>query len=394
MKNLYEFRDENNLRRKIIGLGERSFKKSYYPELQKKLADLERFRTLLDQSNDAIFLLQVPGGRFIEVNGSACKQIGYSHEEFSKMSIYDIAPASSKPIDEFFSGKMESLMLSAVLKTRDGACIPYEINMRIVNFDRETYAVAVARDIAERKRAETAIREAKSRAELYVDLMGHDINNINQSALGYLELAKDKLDTQGLLSKSDEMLILTPIDNLRSSSALIDNVRKLQKEKIGAYVKKVTNVDHVIGEAMGQFLHVPGREVSIKYNSLCTCMVMANDLIGDVFINLIGNSIKHSAGSLVVDIKSECVYVNDHKYCKITVDDNGPGIPDDRKRSLFERMYGNRSKYYGKGFGLILVKTLIDDYNGKIWVENRIPGDSSKGCRFVILLPIHVNPRT
>ena len=52
----YETDDWDTLRDKIIGLGESSIQKSYYPELQKRLSELERFRALLDQSNDPIFL--------------------------------------------------------------------------------------------------------------------------------------------------------------------------------------------------------------------------------------------------------------------------------------------------------------------------------------------------
>ena len=50
--------DENwdSIREKIIGLGEQSIRKSYYPELQERLSELERFRALLDETNDAIFL--------------------------------------------------------------------------------------------------------------------------------------------------------------------------------------------------------------------------------------------------------------------------------------------------------------------------------------------------
>jgi PAS domain S-box-containing protein len=129
------------------------------------------------------------------------QQMGYTHEEFSRMSIYDIAPDASMQIDGLFSKKTGSLLLSTTLRKNSGIRVPYEINMRIVDFVGKSYAVAVARDITERKRAEDALKEAKSRAELYVDLMGHDINNINQSALGYLEMAKDMLVKVGLGSR-------------------------------------------------------------------------------------------------------------------------------------------------------------------------------------------------
>jgi len=85
--------DWNTLREKVIGLGERSTQKSYYPELQQRLAQLERFRALLDQANDAIFLLQVPSGRLIDVNGSACRQLRATRERLLASTIDDLIPA-------------------------------------------------------------------------------------------------------------------------------------------------------------------------------------------------------------------------------------------------------------------------------------------------------------
>ena len=68
----------------------------------------------------------------------------------------------------------------------------------------------------------------KPRAELYLDLMGHDINNMNQIALGFLELAVDMV-------KDDEVrdIVKRPLDAIQNSSKLIENVRKLQKVKNG-----------------------------------------------------------------------------------------------------------------------------------------------------------------
>jgi PAS domain-containing protein len=85
--NQSDLNDYNNLRDKIIGLGESSIQKSYYPELQKRLGELERFRALLDQSNDPIFLLKIPSGIFTDVNKSASELFGYSNSEMLQMSI-------------------------------------------------------------------------------------------------------------------------------------------------------------------------------------------------------------------------------------------------------------------------------------------------------------------
>ena len=77
--------DWDSIREKIIGLGEQSIRKSYYPELQQRLSELERFRALLDETNEAIFLSEVPSRRFADVNNSASQQLGYSTEKMLEM---------------------------------------------------------------------------------------------------------------------------------------------------------------------------------------------------------------------------------------------------------------------------------------------------------------------
>jgi signal transduction histidine kinase len=79
--------------------------------------------------------------------------------------------------------------------------------------------------------------------------------------------------------------------------------------------------------------------------------------------------------------------LNGKKYNKIEFSDNGIGVPDDRKKIIFMR--GNRELKgaKGMGLGLSLVKKIINVFNSKIWVEDKVKGDYSKGSKFVILLP-------
>ena len=92
-----------------------------------------------------------------------------------------------------------------------------------------------------RKRTEEALLESKQQAELYVDLMGHDINNMNQIALGFLELALQRLDENKKLGEEDRFTIEKPIETLYNSAMLIHNVKKLQQARAGGL--KVRSVD-------------------------------------------------------------------------------------------------------------------------------------------------------
>ena len=66
-----------------------------------------------------------------------------------------------------------------------------DIAAALIEYNGCPAGLMTAFDITERKQAEAALQDAKQQAELYLDLMGHDINNMNQIALGSLELAED-----------------------------------------------------------------------------------------------------------------------------------------------------------------------------------------------------------
>ena len=155
----------DSLREKIIGLGERSVHKSYYPELQQQIAELKRFRELLDQSNDSIFLLEMPSGLIVDVNRSALDQLGYSRDEMLEMSIDDfVVSYKVGQMKELFSDLMQNNRIrnrknitTTFLKSSIEE-IPVEISISLVKFGDILYAVTVARDITERREAEEAIK--------------------------------------------------------------------------------------------------------------------------------------------------------------------------------------------------------------------------------------------
>ena len=116
---------------------------------------------------------------------------------------------------------------------------------------------------------------------------------------------------------------------------------------------------------------------------------IANELVTDVFTNLINNSIKHSNPDkpLIIDIRVDRIKEKDIDYLRCMVEDNGPGISNWVKDKIFMRFQRGDTKAHGKGLGLYIVRTLVDDFGGKVWVEDRVSGDSGKGARFVVVLP-------
>lgn len=176
--------DRDVLRAKIIGLGEMSLHKSYYPELQSRLEELERFRALLDQTHDAIFLIRAETGNLADVNASARTYLDYSREELLAKPFIDlISPEQKAWLVEFVrtSGDLVSRSgqtVTARLVSRRGTEIPMEITVRAVTFGEEQYIVAIARDITDRIRTERELKVKESALEsstngiLIADLTG------------------------------------------------------------------------------------------------------------------------------------------------------------------------------------------------------------------------------
>ncbi len=147
---------------RIIGLGERSFRKSYYPQLRQNLDRLERFRTLLDRTSDFVILVALPEGMVEDANAALGRLFGESADAlvgrpFSSLGITDadtvldvLREDRSTYVD---GGEMPSHSVVTEFGA-EGARIWLELSYRVAMVEARCYGVLVGRDITERKVAE------------------------------------------------------------------------------------------------------------------------------------------------------------------------------------------------------------------------------------------------
>ena len=160
---------------------------------------LRLFRTLIEQSNDAIEVVDPLTLRFLDVNDKACQDLGYTREELLGMSVLDIDPNTHSPSHAVVREKLRAegaVVSESIHQRKDGATFPVEISVKYVDLDKG-YLVTVARDITDRKKAEEALRASEDRYRDLVDhsedlLCTHDLNgrllSVNPAAgrlLGY-----------------------------------------------------------------------------------------------------------------------------------------------------------------------------------------------------------------
>lgn len=137
-------------------------------ERKKTENELRLFRALIDNTRDAIEVLDPVSFRFLDMNEKGIRDLGYSREEILGMSLGDVDtgfdPARKKRIDDRLESVGEAVFESRH-KRRDGSFFPVEVSLKQVDFDKP-YALAVVRDISERKQIERELERSNEELRL------------------------------------------------------------------------------------------------------------------------------------------------------------------------------------------------------------------------------------
>lgn len=219
------------------------------------------------------------------------------------------------------------------------------------------------------------------------DLMTHDINNFNQGIMGYIELLlQDKRLDEGQKRYAEKALV-----QVRNNARVIDNIRKLAKvrsmaeEGFAAWDLH----DPVAAAVQAVSRSTPERTVQVvSHLAKGAHFVRSNSYINDLFTNIISNAVKFDSAKVVrVDVTVDEVKDSRGEFWVVSVTDRGRGVPDDRKKTVFERFATGATGIKGFGLGLSIVGTIVEKLQGRIWVEDRVNGDFSKGSVFKVMLP-------
>jgi len=228
---------------------------------------------------------------------------------------------------------------------------------------------------------------AANEIALLNDLMTHDINNFNQGIMGYIELLLEDKRLDDNQRRYAERALL----QVRNNARLIDNIRKLAKIRMmsGSDFEPMDIQKAVAGAIEAVTKANPDRKISIVSSLAAkTHFVSANQYLGELFQNVLSNAVKFDTSKRVrVDVNVSDESSAQGSYWVVSVLDRGRGIPDDRKKVVFERFATGVTGIKGFGLGLSIVSAIVEKYGGRIWVEDRIKGDSSKGTVFKIALP-------
>lgn len=155
---------------------------------QKKAeAELKLRAQLLDMASDSIFLHDMEGN-FIYFNENAHRTLGYTREEFNGFKLQEI---DALQYAEKIPDRMQSLLERGYLsfetehRHKDGTPIPMEISARVIEMDKKPHILAAARNISERKKTESALKDSETRFRMIAENIRDGITYIEKGEVQY-----------------------------------------------------------------------------------------------------------------------------------------------------------------------------------------------------------------
>jgi signal transduction histidine kinase len=210
-------------------------------------------------------------------------------------------------------------------------------------------------------------------------MVGHDIRNPLQAIAGELFLAKDEVDTlpDGESKKNLQESIVSIEENLYYIDKIVADLQDYTKPL--KPTREAIRIEKAIEEAL-LIVNIPSHlHVSITIPEKFPTFKADFAMLKRALINLIQNAVQAMPSGGILKITATC----QNSHVCVNVEDTGEGIPEEIQKKLFTPLFTTKSK--GQGFGLAVVKRLIEAQNGEI----KFKTINGKGTTFTIQLPLN-----
>lgn len=304
-----------------------------------------------------------------------------------------IARSVANPIKELT--RVSSIISRGDLSARAKIATRDEVEELAHSFNQMTDSLVEAKNKVEEERAKleeqkVLLEKANQELDSFVYTASHDLRaplrGISSFASFLEEDYRDRLDDEGK----------GYLDEIRKGAHRMDKLIEdlLALSRISRIKNPYEDVD------MGELINSINERIKFDIQKNNVDMRIQKDMptvycdrikIGEVLLNLINNAIKFSSKGNKENPKVEIGYADEDGYYKFYVKDNGIGIEPKYQSQIFgifKRLH-TAEEYEGTGAGLSIVKRVIDDHGGKIWVESEL----GKGATFYFTIPTNLKEK-
>lgn len=361
----------------------------------------EQLETFFRYAPDAVIILN-QRGVVTDWNPTAKKIFGWTKgkilgKPLLRNVIVDF-PNETVDWDEFLERNVNHLDNHTVETgglRKDGALLTIALSVSNTTIKGERYFIVFARDITDKRKAETELIKAKQLAESankakteFLSNISHEIRTPLNAIIGFSEILKTKTETPDNFVYTEH--ILKAGQNLM---LLINDILDLSKIEAGVLTLTPVAVDmKLFLVEIESFFHITRKQTGLQFDvhvhsSTPQAVVVDPVRLRQILYNLLGNAFKFTHfGSVTLSVNA-FHNQNGRGDLRFIVEDTGIGIPQDKQALIFEafrQLDGQNSrKYGGTGLGLTITKRLVTLMGGSIEVRSTV----DKGTAFIVTVP-------
>ena len=354
----------------------------------------EKYRRLVEESTEIIFSLS-EAYLLHYVSPNVKQFLGYDSKEVIGRSIFDFIHLDDLGVfQELLSENKnflaENQFLEFRLRHRNGEYKVFNSNGKLIE-DKDgihRYYTGVARDISKLKEAQKELLIAKENAELasqvksqFLSIMSHEIRTPMNAVIGLAHFLMeenprpDQLENLKTLQFSAENL-MGLINDILDFNKIDSGKVELESAQF-----EIRNLVHRTIHSHSFLANEKGLKLNCLVDESIPQILISDPLrLGQILNNLLSNAIKFTEkGHVKVSLSCESIHQNEVEI-KFEFEDSGIGIPESKRKTIFEAFTQASSstsrKYGGTGLGLAIVKKLVELFGGEITVKPR-PGGGS-----------------
>ncbi|RQG95154.1 two-component system sensor histidine kinase NtrB [Natrarchaeobius chitinivorans] len=333
-----------------------------------------RFDALLEEISDPVVTVSFNQSSPVvtAINPAFEETFGYGTEVIGESLPELIVPerARADPIDLWFRSDENGTEIDRL--TADGERRTFIFQSVVVSsFDGEIEGYGIYTDITERKRRERTLERQNEQLERFVSVVSHDLRNPLTVAQGNAELAAELSSDpevgerlEGVIAAQERMgTLIDDLLTLASQGKIVDDPCPVRLEAVVS-----RSWQYVETSAAELEVDVPdGLRIQADGERLC-----------QLFENLFRNAIEHGRADAPAGEPADVTVRVEWEEGVLFVEDDGPGIPPDKREEVFDHGYTTSAE--GTGFGLAIVEAIVDAHGWAIDVDEGRTG----GARFAI----------
>ncbi len=363
----------------------------------------QRYRAVIEQTSESIFLIEPTTQRIIESNTAFQKLLGYNSEEILSLTLGDFIDHESESIAYNIQRTLSSQSYhlgERRYRRKDGSIVEVEVSANKIYYGQRTAISAVVRDITQRKQVERELYQAKVTAELanksksqFLANMSHELRTPLNAIIGYSEILQEEAEE---LEPEELNVDLKKIESAgRHLLGLINDILDLSKIEAGKmelYLEafQVPDTLQEIIFTVQPLVQKNGNQLQVDCEPEIGEMYADITKVRQILFNLLGNASKFTnQGTIFLR-----VFQKEGEKIIFEVRDTGIGMTQEQLDKLFQPFTqadtSTTRKYGGTGLGLAIAKQFCQMMGGDISVDSEL----GKGSIFTIHLPLTVRLST